>query len=116
MLDGERGKRRLRAKLLARLIAGKIKLFVNYLVIEIMKDLELNWGSLSYMQSWRAREYVLLLVIRKSVDQYKLLSWTCIAIVRTNLDSRAFMGLDGCRFRCMFMAFGASFYEFILGY
>ena len=82
-----------------------------------MKDLELEfeWGiTLSYMQSWRVREYVRLLVIGKPVDHYKLLPWMCVAIVRANLDSRAFVEFNGCRFKCMFATFGVSLNEFIL--
>ena len=61
-----------------------------------MKNLELELGiKLSYMQYWRAREYVRLLVIGKPVDHYKLLPWMCVAIVRANADSRAFVELDG---------------------
>ena len=49
---GEGGKRKLRVKLLARLIDGKIKLSMDYSVGEIMKDLELELGiTLSYMQA-----------------------------------------------------------------
>jgi len=84
-----------------------------------MKDLELEfeWGiTLSYMQSWRVKEYVRLLVIGKPVDHYKLLPWMCAAIVRANLDSRAFVEFNGCRFKRMFVAFGACLNEFILGY
>jgi len=61
---GEGWKRKMRAKLLARLIDGKMKLSVDYLVAEIMKDLELELGiTLLYMQSWMAREYVRMLVM-----------------------------------------------------
>ena len=53
------GRRHLRARLLARLIEGKIRLSIYYSPVEIMKDLELELGmTLSYMQSSRAREYV----------------------------------------------------------
>jgi len=66
---GEGGKRKLRAKLLARLINEKIKPSVDYSVTEIMKDLKLELGiTLSYMQSWRARVYVRMLVMGKPVD------------------------------------------------
>jgi len=90
----------LRAKLLARLIDGKIKLSVDYSMGEIMKDLELELGiTLSYMQAWRAREYVRVLVMGRPVDQYKMLPRMCAAIVRGNADSRAYVELDGCRFK-----------------
>ena len=113
---GKGGRRRLRAKLLARLIEGKIQLSVDYSSVEIIKDLELELGmTLSYMQSWRAREYVRMLVMGKPVDHYKLLPWMWAAIVRANPDSRAFVELDGCRFKRMFVAFGASLNGFILG-
>ena len=39
---GEGGKRKMRATLLAQLIDGKIKLSVDYSVVEIMKDW--NWS------------------------------------------------------------------------
>ena len=38
-----------------------------------------------------------------------------LGIVRTNPDSRAFVELDGCQFKRMFVAFGASLNGFILG-
>jgi len=56
---GKWGRRRLRARLLARLIEGKICVSMDYSPTEIMKDLELELGmKFSYVQSWRAREYV----------------------------------------------------------
>ena len=67
------------------------------------------------MQSWRAREYVRVLVMGKPVDHYKLLPWMCAAIERANADSRAFVELDGCRFKRMFVALGASLNGFIMG-
>ena len=113
---GKWGRRRLRARLLARLIEGKIQLSMDYSPTEIMKDLELELGmKLSYMQSWRAREYVRLLVMGKLVDHYKLLPWMCAAIERANADSRAFVELDGCRFKRMFVALGASLHGFVMG-
>ena len=61
-------------KLLAHLIESKIRLFVDYSPMEIIKDLKLGLGmTLSYMQSWRVREYVQMLVMGKLVDHYKLL-------------------------------------------
>jgi len=113
---GKWGRRRLRAKLLASLIEEKIRLSFDYSPMEIMKDLKLELGiMLSYIQSWRAREYVRLLVMGKAADQYKLLLWMCAAIVRVNPDSRAFVKLDGCKFKRMFVAFGAALNGFILG-
>ena len=74
-----------------------------------MLHLGLELGmTLSYMQSWRSREYVRLLVMGKSVDHYKLLHWMCAAIERANADLRAFVELDGCKFKRMFVALGAS--------
>jgi len=102
-------------KLLALLIEGKIRLSFDYSPSEIIKDLELELGiMLSYMQSWRERDYVRLLVLEKPVDHYKLLP-LCAAIVRANADSKAFIELDGCRFKHMFVAFGATLNCFILG-
>ena len=113
---GEDGKRKPRAKLLACLIDGKMKLVVDHSIAEIIKDLQLELGiTLSYMQSWRAREYVRMLVMGKPVDQYKMLSWMCVAIVRANADSRAFVELDGCRFMRKFLALGPCMNGFILG-
>ena len=49
---GKWERRCLRARLLAWLIEGKIRLYIDYSPIEIMKDLELELGiALSYMQS-----------------------------------------------------------------
>jgi len=48
-------------------------------------------------------------------DHYKLLLWLCVVITRANPDSRAFVELDGCRFKRMFVALGASLNGFILG-
>jgi len=51
---GKWGTRHLRARLLARLIEGKIRMSNDYSPTEIMKDLELELGmTLSYMQAWR---------------------------------------------------------------
>jgi len=51
----------------------------------------------------------------RSTDQYKMLPWMCAAIVRANADLRAFVEVDGCRFKQMFVAFGACLNGFILG-
>ena len=84
--------------------------------MEIMKDLELELGiRMTYMQAWRAREYVRLLVMGRPVDHYKLLPWMCAAIERGNPDSRAFVELEGTRFKRMFVAYGACLNGFILG-
>jgi len=116
MSGGEWGRRRLREQLLARLIEGRILLSIDYSPTEIMKDLELELRiTLSYMQSWRVREYVRLLVMRKPVDHYKLLPWMCAAIEPANPDSRAFVELDGCRFKCTFVSLGAALNGFIMG-
>jgi len=40
----------------------------------------------------------------------------CAEIVQANIDSRAFVELDGCRFKRMFVVFDASLNSFILGY
>ena len=54
---GKWEKTRLRAKLLAGLIDGKIYLLIDYSQIEIMEGLELELAiTLSYMQSWLVRE------------------------------------------------------------
>jgi len=52
---GRWGKRMMRAKLLARLIDWKVRSSMDYLPMEIMKDLELELGvKMAYMQAWRA--------------------------------------------------------------
>jgi len=113
---GKWRRRRLRARLLAQLIEGKIRMSNDYSPTEIMNDLELELGmTLSYMQAWRARESVRLLVMGKPSDHYKLLPWMCEAIERGNADSTAFVELDGCRFKCMFVGLGASLKGFVMG-
>jgi len=88
---------------------------MDYLPTELMKDMELELGiKVTYMQAWRAREYVQLLVMGRSIDHYKILSWLCVAIVRLNPDSRAFCEVEGSRFKRMFVAYGASLNGFIL--
>jgi len=89
---------------------------MNYSPIELMKDFELELGmKMTYMQAWRAREYVHLLVMGRPEDHYKVLPWMCVAIVRANPDSRAFCEVEGSRFKRMFVAYGASLNGFILG-
>jgi len=44
-----------------------------------------------------------------------MLLWMCAAIVRAHAESRVFVELDGCRFKRMFVAFGACLNGFILG-
>jgi len=110
------GKRVTRAKLLSRLIDGKVRSSMDYLPTEIMKDLELELGlKMTYIQAWRAREYVWLLVMGRPVDHYKLLPWMCVAIERENPDSRAFVELKGSRFKRMCIAYSACLNGFILG-
>jgi len=61
---GRWGRRRMRAKLLVRVIDGKVLLSMNYSPSELMKDLELELRiRMTYMQAWQAREYVRLLVM-----------------------------------------------------
>ena len=60
---------------------------MNYLPIEIMKDLELELGlRMTYKKAWWAREYVRLLVMGRPKDHYELLPWMCAAIKRENPD------------------------------
>jgi len=53
--------------------------------------------------------------MEKLVNYYKLLPWMCAAIVRANPDLRAFIELDGCRFKRIFVALGSLLNSFILG-
>ena len=48
-------------------------------------------------------------------DHYKVLLWFCTTIARANPDSSAFVELDACRFKRMFVVLGASLNGFILG-
>jgi len=89
---------------------------MDYSSIELMKNLELELGiKMTYMQVYRAREYVHLPIMGRSEDHYKVLPWMCVAIIRANPDSRAFCEVEGCRFKRMFIAYGASLNGFILG-
>ena len=56
-----------------------------------------------------------LLVMGRPVDHYKLLPWMCAAIERGNPNSRAFVKLEGVRFKHMFVAYGACLNGFFLG-
>jgi len=56
-----------------------------------------------------------MLAVEMPEDHYKLLPWLCAAITRANPDSRAIVELDGCRFKRMFVALGASLNSFIMG-
>ena len=106
----------MRAKLLSRLMDGKVRLSMDYLPMEIMKDFEFELGiRMMYMQAWRAREYIQLLVMGRPVNHYKVLPWMCAVIERANPDSRAFVELEGSRFKRMFVAYGACLNGFILG-
>ena len=61
---GDWGRRRVRAKLLAHLIEGKVWLHPDYASRDITQDLGLELGiQLTYMQSWRGREYVHMMVL-----------------------------------------------------
>ena len=60
---GQWGKSKVRVKLVSQLIEGKVHKSYDYLLTDIMKELELKVRmSLTYMQVCRAREYVQLLV------------------------------------------------------
>jgi len=51
---GRWARRRMRAKLLARVIDGKVRFSIDYLPTELMKDIELELGiKMTYMQAWR---------------------------------------------------------------
>ena len=68
------GRRSIGVELLAHFIEGKVRLCLDYSPRDIMQDLELEFGiRLTCMQSWRAREFVHMMVLRKPVDHYKLL-------------------------------------------
>jgi len=91
-------------------------LSADYPPFEILKDLQLELGmKVSYMQCWRAREYVRMLAMGRSEDHYKLLPWLCAAITWAKPDSRAFVELDGCRFKRIFVVLGAALNGFIMG-
>jgi len=56
----------MRANLLASLVEGKVRLSSNYSPTDILKDLQLEMEiKVSYMQCWRAREYVQMLGMGK---------------------------------------------------
>ena len=97
---GKWGRRQMRANLLGSLIKGKVRTLADYPLCEILKGLQLEMGiKVSYMQCWKAREYLRKLARGRPEDHYKLLPWLCAAITRANPDSRAFVELDGCRFK-----------------
>ena len=110
------GRRRVRAELLAQLIKGKVPLCLDYSPRDIMLDLELELGiRLTYMQSWRAQEFVQMMVLGQPEDHYKLLPWMCIAIVRANPESVAFCEVEESRFQRMFVAYAANINGFKMG-
>jgi len=81
-----------------------------------MLDLELELGiQLTYMQSWRAREFVQMMVLGRSEDHYKLLPWMCAVIVRANPESVTFCEVEESRFQRMFVAYVANINGFKLG-
>jgi len=83
---GKLRRRKMRASLLGTLIEGKVRLSDSYTPPEILKDLQLEMGmKVSYMQCWRAREYVGLIANGKPEDRYKLLPWMCAAIAKAIL-------------------------------
>jgi len=109
------GKRRVRAELLAHLIEDKVHLCLDYSTKDIMQDPELELGiRLMHMQSWRAMEFVCMMVLGKPVDHYKLLPWMCMAIVWANSGSVTVCEVDGYRFYRMFVAYGAHVTSFKL--
>ena len=81
------GKERVRAKSVSQLKEGKVGKSYHYLELEVAM-------SLTCIQELRAREYVRLLVKGQLEDHYKLLSWICALIIRSNPDSRAFHEFD----------------------
>ena len=56
-----------------------------------------------------------MLLMQKPIEHYKLLLWICVTLNRANVDYRAFVELDGCWFKRMFVAFGAYLNDFTLG-
>jgi len=81
-----------------------------------MQDLELELGiCLTYMLSWRVRQFVQMMVLGKLVDHYKLLPWMCKAIVRANPGSIAVCEVDGCRFYRIFMVYATNVNGFKVG-
>jgi len=107
------GKCRVRAQLLAHLIEGKVWLCMDYALKDIMQDLE--GIRLTYMQTWRAREFVCMMVLGRPVDHYKLLPWMCTAIVRVSPGSVAVCKVNRCRFYRMFVTYAANVNGFKLG-
>jgi len=108
------GGRRMRANLLGSLIEKNVSLSADYPPCEILKDLQLKLGiKVSYMQCWRVQEYVRVLAMGRLKDQYKLLPWLCASIMRANPNSRAFVELDGCRFKRMFVALGGCIIKWL---
>jgi len=71
-------------------------LCLDYSPRDIIHDLELELEiQLTYMQSWKARELMLMMVLGKPVVHYKLLLWVSAAIVRANPRSFAFYKVNG---------------------
>lgn len=67
------------------------------------------------MQTWRAREFVRMMVLGRPMDPYKLFPWMCAVIVRANLGSVAVCEVDECRFYRMFVAYATNINGFKLG-
>jgi len=92
-----------RAELLAHLIEEKVRLCLNYSPRDIMEDLELELRiCLTYTLSWRAREFVQMMVLGWPEGHYKLLLWMCGAIVRANPGLVPFCEVHELRFCRMF--------------
>jgi len=97
---GRWDRRRMRAKLLAQVIDGKVRLSIDYSPTKLMKDLELELGmKMTYIQAWRSQEYVRMLVMGRLEDHFKVLPWLCAVIVGANPDSRAFCEVEDSRFK-----------------
>ena len=80
-----------------------------------MQDLELKLGiPLTYIHSWRMREFVKTIVLQKPVNHYKLLPWICTAIARVNLGLVVVCEVDGYRFYRMLVACAANVNNFKL--
>ena len=78
---GVRGRRCLGVGLLMHFIEGKVRLCLDYSPKDVIVDLKLELDiHLTYMQSWRAREFVRMMVLGKPKDHYKLLPWMCVPL------------------------------------
>ncbi|XP_042478455.1 uncharacterized protein LOC122059620 isoform X2 [Macadamia integrifolia] len=108
---------RMPKRLIAKIMANKVRENPGYLPVDIIKDFKRDYHvDLTYQQAWRGKEIALQEVNGSFLDSYKLLPGFCQRVMKSNPGTLAvYTQKDDSTFNQLFISFHASTHGFRLG-